>query len=403
MRFLCLVSIVSSLLVARIASGAEDRDPDARQPATYEPLVHPIIGGSTDIGFVGGLAGVLTKLSPGCEPFCWKLDATVSFSLKPEHDTVTSPVHFYDLRADIPGLAGGRVRLQPQVQIKRLVAAGYYGMGNASQVEGPSDAVSLYRYRYGMLQASAGLGSRLSLSGPLFASVAARFSYMIPEVYDESVLRQDLDNAAMPLRGEEASARPSVELGLGYDSRDNEHNPQRGMYHALVARLVPGPLTGGGRSYGELSLATRLYFPFIGEKLVGAVGLWGRALSGGAPFDEMDLNRVRGIPAGRYHGKAQAAGSLELRSMFARFALRRQAFGVGAVLFVDGGRVWADYRVDSELDGRGPGLHLGAGGGVRIQWGQTRVLRFDVAYSQEKQTLNPQQPFGMYLRVNQYF
>jgi outer membrane protein assembly factor BamA len=194
-----------------------------------------------------------------------------------------------------------------------------------------------------------------------------------------------------------------VELGLGYDSRDDEVNPQRGAYHFITARLTPGASVGSAVFYGELSAGMRMFYPFVGEKLVGAAALRGRFLSSGAPFDELALAHLRGVPAGRYHGKAQMAVNLELRSVFARFSMRRQRFGLGAALFVDGGRVWADYRIDETLDGRGPGVHLGSGGGVRVQWGQTRMLRFDAAYSEEKRELHSRRPLSWYLRVNQFF
>lgn len=390
-----IIFFAIGLLVAGSAHSEETRD----GRAVYEPLVHPIVGGSSDIGFVIGVAGALSRLAPGCAPFCWKLDATVSFSIKPERDIVTSPVHFYDLRGDIPGLAHGRLRLQPHVQVKRLVAAGYYGLGNASELEGAADEVPLHRYRYGQIHVSAGLAARLVLSGPLYARIAGRYAYIAPEVYDDSVLLRELEDGQALIRGVEPHSRPSVELGLGYDSRDDEVNPQRGGYHFITAKLTPGVPV----SYGELSTGMRMFHPFIGEKLVGAGALRARFLSSGAPFDELALGHLRGVPGGRYHGKVQMAVNLELRSVFARFSVRRQRFGLGAVVFVDGGRVWADYRVDRALDGRGPGVHLGSGGGLRVQWGQTRMLRFDAAYSAEQMEFNPQRPLSWYLRVNQFF
>ncbi|MCU0662393.1 MAG: outer membrane protein assembly factor [Myxococcota bacterium] len=403
MRLVLFPLLFSALLTPGPAASQDKGERRQAKEGSYEPLVHPIVGGSTDIGFVGGLTGVLTRLSPLCTPFCWKVDATVSFSLKPEHDTITSPVHFYDVRADIPGLAHGRARLVPRVHFKRLVGAGFFGIGNASQLEGAADVVPLHRYQYGQLQAAASLGVRLTLSGPLFANVVGGFAYVVPKVYEDSALERALETDKDRVLGTAAHSRPSVELGLGYDSRDDEANPQQGMYHTLSARLVPGSFTSQGISYGELSTEMRFFHPFIGEKLVGAMALWGRLLSSDAPFDELALGHVRGVPGGRYHGKIQMAFNLELRSLFVRFSIRKQRFGLGAVLLVDGGRVWADYRIDERLDGRGPGIHIGSGGGLRILWGKTRVLRFDVAYSEQKALLNPHQPLGMYLRVNQYF
>ena len=49
-----------------------------------------------------------------------------------------------------------------------------------------------------------------------------------------------------------------------------------------------------------------------------------------------------------------------------KFDLFDKAHQLGILGFVDGGRVWADFHRLSELDGDGPGLKVGFGGGLRL-------------------------------------
>ena len=86
MRLVLFPLLFSALLYAGPGASQDKAQRSKVKERSYEPLAHPIVGGSTDIGFVGGLTGVLTALSPACAPFCWKVDATVSFSLKPRRN-----------------------------------------------------------------------------------------------------------------------------------------------------------------------------------------------------------------------------------------------------------------------------------------------------------------------------
>jgi hypothetical protein len=65
--------------------------------------------------------------------------------------------------------------------------------------------------------------------------------------------------------------------------------------------------------------------------------------------------------------------------------------------FLDGGRVWADTRPAPELDGATAGLKYGVGGGLRVQKGETFVLRADLAWSPDAR------PIGAYLLAGQLF
>ena len=64
----------------------------------------------------------------------------------------------------------------------------------------------------------------------------------------------------------------------------------------------------------------------------------------------------------------------------------------GGVLFGDAGAIWSRAPIDLAR-----ATAVGTGGGLRIQWGETFVLRSDVEWSPTEDTA------GFYLDLNQVF
>jgi len=93
--------------------------------------------------------------------------------------------------------------------------------------------------------------------------------------------------------------------------------------------------------------------------------------------------------------------STELRSTFYRFVIKEQRFALGAAVFVDGSRVWAELGRDRELDG-GIFMRFSYGGGVRIIWGSTMIMRFDMAVAPHA-GVNDKNNLGASLGLGQAF
>jgi hemolysin activation/secretion protein len=70
---------------------------------------------------------------------------------------------------------------------------------------------------------------------------------------------------------------------------------------------------------------------------------------------------------------------------------------LSTVGFFDAGRLWSDFHANEKLDGKGLGLKLGVGGGLRLQQGQAFVVRTDVAWSPDAR------PIGAYVTAGQVF
>src|SRR5262249_5124799 len=107
---------------------------------------------------------------------------------------------------------------------------------------------------------------------------------------------------------------------------------------------------------------------------------------------------VRGVPAQRYYGKVKLFENLEATSEVLRFAINKKRYALAAAAFLDAGRTWTDLLTPQpELDGTGLGIKYGVGGGLRLQQGETFVIRADVAWSPDAR------PVGAYFAAGQIF
>ena len=106
---------------------------------------------------------------------------------------------------------------------------------------------------------------------------------------------------------------------------------------------------------------------------------------------------VRGVPSQRLHGHRKLLANLELRAKFLPFDVGDQRFNLGALAFFDAARVWSVYEPNASQADDGAGLMTGFGGGLRLQWGETFILRADVGWSTRDDTL------GVYVDIGHVF
>ncbi|MCP4674501.1 MAG: BamA/TamA family outer membrane protein [Deltaproteobacteria bacterium] len=396
---------------SRVFAKDEEPPPIEENGKRYEPILLPVIGGSTDYGVMVGAQAAVARIEPGYKPYRWKGDYTVTMSIKEGPDKLEIPVQFYAVAFNIPGLAGGRLRLSPRAEFRRVSNTGYYGLGNDSPFEIPqeiaSDVAAFRRNQFIYMMAKARLNFRIALGRGFNILAGADFRYVMPEIYDDSKLAEDadaLDSYGDKLvTGTDDHALIGLTLGVDFDNRDSESNPSCGMFHQIYVHGYPGPVFGLDYPFGSATIYTRLFVPLASEYLVLAMRLRSDLFFGEAPFHDLDLGMIRGISSRRFHGRIKLLGNVEFRSTFFRFTLKKQRFGLGAATFFDSGRVWADYKRNPELDGRSFDVKWGAGGGIRMLWGETRVARIDVAFSPVKAEMNPGFPVGIYFHLNHFF
>lgn len=388
-----LVAVVHALVLAATATRAAGEPP---KPSRTELGVFPGVNYNTDLGLgMGAVVGV-ARIEPDADPYRWRVQALLYLSLKEAPEGGVEVVEHDDyLDVDRPGLLDGRLRLRGRLAFHRLATAGWYGLGNAA----PGAAGDARASEYQKLQARAEGYARVRAARELELVGGLRATATRITLYPGSVLERD----APGLVGIDDHGELLAMGGILLDERDDEYAPTSGwMVEASLrgARGIGEPFT-----YGGVTLSWRGFLRIASDRVVLAGRVLGDVIVGDAPFYELARHggamnadatgggtSIRGVPAQRYHGRAKVLGSGEVRFQIVPFRLWSQRFRAGAAVFVDGGRVFHDPGVD----GDSLGLHLGIGGGLRIQWGETFIGRADWAGS-------PEGTSGLYLGVGNIF
>ncbi|WP_394835376.1 outer membrane protein assembly factor [Pendulispora rubella] len=409
-----LLLLVAALSVRR-ASAQQEEEPGAVKEPKTDFNAAPIVGGSSDIGIVGGALAAVTRLAPQRAPYLWRLEANVlaTFKVDPRESTVQLPYQDYYLMLTLPHLVGNTLRLEIRPSFTREMVQRYYGIGNASPATtpgGPEDSGSEY-YQYGRMHPTLLVRAKLRLGGAFFLLLGNSFTYNQLDVSSDSKLAADMARGTADVRqilgDTRAHAVDLFEYGVFLDTRDNEIHTTRGMFHQIKLRLSPGGIDSMPYRYAQVNVTARGYLP-IGSRIVVAGRLVGDVQFGDVPFYELTRyedtfaiggsNGVRGVPGQRYYGKVKAFGNLEVRASLFDFRLFKKRFSFGVAAFFDAGRVWTELgRSHPDLDGTGPGIKYGTGGGLRLRQGKTFVLRADVAWSPDAT------PVGGYFTMGEMF
>ncbi|MFO0549753.1 MAG: BamA/TamA family outer membrane protein [Polyangiaceae bacterium] len=417
---------------------------DDKKPEEYwEPGIIPAVNYDSDIGFGFGAIGSLARFEPGYEPFRARLEAQVFLSVAVDAAGDASVPHHDDyLKFDLPGLLEDRLRLGGGLFFRKLASCGYYGIGQLSTEKEFSDreleeSLQARRYHlYDHMSAGADLLGRTTLVElPRKVGDAPRLelltglhgSFQSVTAYPHSRLSEDLARArdvAAPGASEDPDALQlasllhgvgsygvfATDIGLLFDDRDHEFWPTRGSLTELS--LQGAVATVEEMRFVRLHASTRWFVPLVKKDGALVVGhrLAADFIFGDAPvyelgalgnFEPIDgpggAKSVRGVPLGRLFGKTKLLANLELRAQAPWFTLFGERWRFGFIAFVDAGRVWSDLPPASNLDGPWSPFDVGAGGGLRLRWGETLVLRADAGYSPTRDS------YGVYIDIGQVF
>jgi outer membrane protein assembly factor BamA len=412
----CCEPVVIALVLAITCASAEARaEDDAVQESKTEFTPAPILGGSSDLGFGGGLLASLSYRQPGVEPYTWRLELASLTLFKVPDGTVQVPYMDNYLDLALPHLIGNRFKFQTRLAYTREAAVKYYGIGNASTVPTDRSLEDPY-YAYGWEHP--GITAKLSehVAGPFWLVFSLGYSFNAFRRGLDTKLEQDRRSSNTFVAERVDTVATHSDLALGYaveiDTRDTEVSPSKGQYHTLRVALSPGGAPAVSGPWGRVNATARAYIPFDHEGTLLSFRMVSDFLFGQAPiyelarYDDIGMlgtgafggpNGVRGIPAQRYHGMIKVFGSIEFRTYVVDFDLLDKTNRLGFVVFVDAGRLWADYRPQPELDGSGLGLKYGMGAGLRLLGGSSFVLRADIAWSPDAR------PIGAYLAAGQAF
>lgn len=392
---------VPSLMKEPRDEGAADGDTIDYDTTRTEVAGAPLIGGNSDIGFEFG--GVLTATHFGEDqrPYRWNSDLVLAASVKGGPHGADIAQQNYLLQLDVPDLIPKRWRFIITGSFQRTINYGYYGVSGAPVTYDPSMG---RLYQFDQREALVRTLSQVMLSRPYMLLIAANLRYLDPHAYPGSQLERDQE--AGLVHGISSVGIGSLGVGIGYDTRDNEFFPSRGVFHQIGLKGSYGLPTSAAVSYGEFGAVVAGYLP-----LSSAVVLAGRALVdaqfGHVPFYDLSLGGIfqvdelpggpggiRGVPIGRYRGLIKALTNLEMRARVLQFRLWSASFRLGGSVFVDAGRAFRDYRFRTAAGA--PAMNWGAGGGLYLQWGQAALFRADAAYSPDA-AVNGGFPLGIYV------
>ncbi|NPA67170.1 MAG: BamA/TamA family outer membrane protein [Chlorobi bacterium] len=213
-----------------------------------------------------------------------------------------------------------------------------------------------------------------------------------------------------------------LKMGVVYDTRDNEANPNKGMWSEVLLQTAPGFL-GNDYSYSRLLISHRQYISLFPDKLTFAYRLsWQTKVGGDIPFymlpytidskaDNSGLGgakNLRGILRNRVVGDGMAFANFELRSKFLKTVILNQNFYLGLNVFTDMGIVTSSYSFDtsgvpaSELetfDYQDESLHVSYGGGVRFVLNSNFIVSVDYGIAAKAEDGTS----GLYIGLNYLF
>jgi hypothetical protein len=421
-------SVVALLLVGTFAhaAGAEELPKEqpppstapsglplpSAQPARREFNLVPIAGGDSDVGIGAGEIGDWARLQPGSGLYRWRLEsgAFISFKLREHNDLIIPFQDYYLLLSQRNWGAEKRWTLDVRASFTNETTLKYYGIGNATPP--PPANLEVRDTEYGRIHPTFSVESRVGLARHLYLQMGSVYTHNWLTVRSGSTLATAHDSGPAEVRALLGDFRShgveQAEIGLEYDSRDNEIVTRTGSFHALQIRLSPPITPWLPYPYEQVDLTSRVYVTPIPRWLTLSARVVGDALLGSPPFYELarfnqtpaigGVNAVRGVPAQRYYGKVKVFGNFETRTELWPFQIHGKHLVLAAATFIDAGRVWTELgRAHPDLDGAAWGIKYGVGGGLRLQEGQTFVVRADLAWSPDAR------PIGAYFAAGEIF
>jgi len=193
-----------------------------------------------------------------------------------------------------------------------------------------------------------------------------------------------------------------LKAGFEYDSRDNEANPNKGIWFSTVLAGTPGFMSSTKSGFLKLSITQRQYITLAKNTLFFDYRLGAQfTLAGQSPFYISPLifyahsskayneglggsGNLRGILRNRIVGDGIAYGNFELRWVFVKFSMANQNFYLGTVLFFDTGMAIQKTKVntsnvpaavkDKYFKSNAEKLHNSAGLGLKIAMNQNFIV-----------------------------
>jgi outer membrane protein assembly factor BamA len=348
----------------------------------------------------------------------------------------TNGYQYHTVDYDAPYIADMPVRLRARVFYEKNIAANYFGAGPSSlgRLRHPGapgqsfdslsdytdslrqvrpDGTAFTRYNQYILErpsASATL-ERDFFGGIVRGQLGFTGSYVTVKQWTGDTVKGDRAGGESDVDARQARTRldedcasglakgcgggfnNSLKLGIAFDTRDFEPDPNSGVFIDFTTEMSGRPL-GSDFDWVRATFSPRFYWsPFpkltdlvVAARLVGSVQTADTPIFSLSEISFTDTNlfglgglrTIRGYKQNRFVGRTLALANLELRWTFYEFQLKKQRFALMLAPFFDVGRVFNTID-DFELKR----FRNGQGAGFRIAWNQATIIVLDYGIIRE--------------------
>jgi len=415
--WVCLMAMAST-------SWAEGTSEDAEDEGVSVAGI-PVVTFNSDDGLGGGLLGAVFY-NDGTLPYRYAATVLTFYT--------TKGVQAHELKLDAIDLLQLPLRVTSRVGFFHTISYNYCGLGNdvtcdvddakraasiaqLSPLDDDYDAFVRTYHQTRFMRLWGLVDARYTLYAPLKlqAFAGARLFFHQPGALfgdDGSFLDLTRYPGSLLERHTTADSQTGlasvVQLGLMFDTRDNEPAPTRGFWVEASVRAAT-PFWGSKWTFAGANVTARSYVPLASDgSVVLAHRLVVDVMVGDMPVQEMvrvggtwdytafgGLEAGRGIRIQRNIGRVKAMQQSELRVDVFEWALLGQNFKHTLVGFLDAASIGVDV---TDWGGRPFKVNLAAGMGTRFAWNESFVLRADVGFSPDENYAP-----GIYLAMNNVF
>ncbi len=192
-----------------------------------------------------------------------------------------------------------------------------------------------------------------------------------------------------------------ISAGIVADTRDNEPNPNSGLWTEAFLVTTPGFL-GNKHPFTSFVMTHRQYFTIFPKRLTFAYRVnYQTTIGGNIPWYMLNFNfntletreglggskTLRGVLRNRVLGEGYVLGNMELRWKFLNFRFIGSDWYLALSPFLDAARITKPFeytKVPQMLQGDPDGWHLGYGAGLHIAWGENFIVAVDYGLAGDK-------------------
>ena len=418
MLFAAIALIFALLPIGADAAKLSD-DTLAKKKEGWYVTGLPLVNFSSDDGFGYGVRAYLYFNGQKDDPY---YDSTPYFmQLYAQYFATTNGVQYHELNLDMPYIAGTKFRIKSAFVYDADINANFFGLGAdiaKSKLYNPGDPTIKYSkysdyqdfiddnkkyyqfYKYSIVRPKYYLYLFRDMTDEIKLMAGAEFKYVTIDTYQgekfKSTIQEPtlLDTTKAFVPGFDGGWTNYARFGIGYDTRDFEPDPNKGIYLDYCFEAANSTL-GSEYDFLKNNVGANFFVNPIG-KLVLALRLAYTTSSEDIPFYEMNwfgfsLNRreglggnrtLRGYKKNRFVGRTMTMGNAEFRWQFYEVTGGGQRFAFKVVGFCDTGNVY-DGMGDPFSDPRFSDYHTSYGGGLVIAWNLATIIHVYYGISEE--------------------